>query len=542
MLEQLRSLVLTGAMTPIQAGAAIESMEGAIDLAHDAYRFAIDEEKHTPENFHKVMANPYSSDKTDNVHYPADEGTKWMINYHADDRSFQGAVDALQQHLKPDMETLENLTPNQRKQLIQEYDGVRSADALIDSNSPLPKIKSRISDLESRSDYKSTAEKKALKNYVKELSSGNSQQLMARTTLGGQIVRDYTDRQSYLTNELSQTDPKNISKVAAINSEIAKNKNDYVNKSIAFAEAHHWPTVSPIPKEDVVTLENGFNVAGNPAENAAKAYQTLSQYSKQNQMYAADQMKNPRHKVVLQTIALGGNETTQSEKIDFIAANQNRKYKELDPHTEDAITDDYLRNTINTKIPNALKVISAQNSPINATVLNEQLIGASINYAKFISEKNGEYSMKKEGTFNSVNNVSAVAQFVNKSYDVLSGANYIVNKNQVPYDDKEMSEIAQYAIDKGNEYLRENMSESAYIALQNQAPLTVTVTPTNILIAKDAAGNIAYRQPLTRDIAAAAAQEVKRKKKEQEKEIRKQYKKSVVISQLLPEEGEGNAE
>jgi hypothetical protein len=513
LLKQIKTLVLARSLTPLQGGAAIKSMSDVVDLEKDVHDMVQNVEGHTPEAFHAVMTNPIDKNKANNLNYPVDENTNWLVNYHASDRSFVDASDGIQQH-QFNVQAYENMTPNQRNEIKQQFNGVRMADGLINSNAPLPKIQARVDELKGRTDYSSLAEKKALTQYMNDLSNGNSQRLMARTTIGGRIVRDFADTQSYLNNKLTNTKPDNVDEVNSIKAEMAKNKNTYVNNSIAYAQAHHWPTVHPIPYEDVATVENGFNAAGDPAVNAANAYNTFKQYSPQNQLYFADQMKNPKQKVVMQAISLGGTRNSDRDNLDFITANQNRKYTSADPNTGNAITDDYLKNSVNVALTDSLKVIQGQNDPATAAMLNSNLVQSGMNYAHFIAQKNLQFSKKDGSTYNADNYVPDVAKYIKNAFEPMSGANYMINRKQNDIEPAQMDAIAQYAINEGNAYLRRGMSESAHIELMNRSPLTVTISPKNIVQARDVSGNIAYSAPLTSDLKARAVSEMKKLKAE----------------------------
>lgn len=514
--ENIKNLVLTHALTALQGKAQLETMSAAVDAAHDVYDLVNSARKQTAANYHTAMASPFDPDKTKNVNYPVDENTRWLTNYHLQDRTFEGVIDALYDH-NMDQEAIAKLTSHQRQEVRSVYNGIRMADGLIDSNTSLPLIKSRLEDLENHGGHEAVAERKALKRYVNDIENGNSQELMARTALGGQIVQKFTATQAFLDNKLKMTDPSNTEEIKNINAAIAKNKNNYVNESVALADAKHWPVVSPIPKTDLALVENGFSSKGDAALNATQAYKTMSQYDKRNQIYFADQVSDPKKKVVLQTIALGNQ--TDGEKIDFIAANQDRKYQELDAKTNQA-GDSYLRNQVNVVLGDAIKVISAQNHPANANILNEHLIGASVNYAKYLSEKAGRFALEKDGiisTYDSGSNIANVKRFIKAAYDPISGANYVINRKQIDLTDKQMQGVAAYAIQRGEEYLRAHMSEAQFIQLKGQAPLSATITPTNILIAKDGMGNIAFREPLTGDLVAHAEEEVAKTEKKKRK-------------------------
>jgi hypothetical protein len=518
MLEQIASLMKAGVITPHQGAAAIDSMTEATKLAHEVHQFYNDEENHTAQNFHKVMSNPLEKNKTNNLHYPVDEETKWLTNYHASDRTFQGAQDDLQNHLRPNVEDFENFTDHQRQQLKLEMDGIREADGLINHGASILKIQNRVNELEGKTSFKSIAERKYLKSYLEDSKNGNSQKIMARTTIGGQIVRDYIDKSSYLQDKLEKTDPKNTEEIANIKSEMAKNKNDYVNNSIAYGEAHHYPIIHPIPYEDVRTVENSLSALG---ANPKDALDTINQYSRQNQMYLADQLKKPQHKIIIGTIAMSNKQNSDQDKMDYIAANQPGRYKGLDLKTEDKLSNDYLRNQINTNIKDAFDIISAQNSPQDAATLSEALIGSGVNYAKYLSEKHKQFTlMEDKSIFGSVANIGPATQFIKNSYVKQSGANYIINKNQVDIEPTQMDYVAQYAIDQGNTYLLSKMSSLTVQQIKDMSPLTSTVSNTNVLMAQDMYGNIIYRAPLTSDLISRAT--IKGKELEKEK-IKERY-------------------
>ncbi len=81
------------------------------------------------------------------------------------------------------------------------------------------------------------------------------------------------------------------------------------------------------------------------------------------------------------------------------------------------------------------------------------------------------------------------------------------------------------------------MSESSFIELNSRSPLTMTVTPTNIVVARDSDGNIAFRAPLTADLIAHASQNIKKLKEETESYGRMLFRKAKELTKYLsPEE------
>jgi broad specificity polyphosphatase/5'/3'-nucleotidase SurE len=116
-----------------------------------------DEEHHTAKNYHAVMNNIYSKNKTENVNYPANETTSWMTDHYIAERTFQELQDSVYQHHLPSAEDYYNLKDHQKQQLKLEIKGVKEADALIDSGAHMYDIQQRLNELQGLESYASKA-------------------------------------------------------------------------------------------------------------------------------------------------------------------------------------------------------------------------------------------------------------------------------------------------------------------------------------------------------------------------------------------------
>lgn len=508
----IHNLVSTGAITPFQAGASLKILGKAHDNAQ-GYHDLVKDVNGTALDYHTLAASPLNSG-ADMTHAPINEDTRWLIDHHNSDLSFKGVQADIANRVIPNGEAWTKLTPTQQAQATEEVHGVQVADGMINSGMAFPDIEHTYKSLSEKGEilsYKDTATKNALGLYINDLKNGNYLKVMGRTPVGDSIMKNYISRNSAIQNAAIGAEEKNKL--------ILQNKNEMVNRAIAYGQAHHIPAeyIQPIPQADVTAVQNSFKVGQDPAT----AYNIMKSYTPQNQLYLAGAMKEPRQRAVLSVVALGAGHNTDQENIDYIAANQNRKYTELDTTSDDKIPDDNLRNQISANITDAIKLNNIQNPPDIATALNENLIGSGVRYAKYISEKNGQYSMKTDSTFGSIDNVGSVNRYINKAYGIMTGDNYIVSTSQVKLTKPQMDYVANYAVSQGTAYLRAHMSESQHIAFSERSPLTVTVTPKNNLVAKDQYGNIAFSQPLTSElISHAIAEEKKAIKLRNEREVK----------------------
>ena len=512
--KELQGMVSLGALTPIQAYGELKQYSALTDKArrHMEYlKLAGQDGEVNALDYHKATGNP--TDNTPQTGAPINGDTQWLMTHHAADMSFAGLkADTIDGRFNA--EAFDNASPAQQDEVLLQMGGVNDANAMINSGEPFPKIQKAYNDLTQKHEvlsYRDQGKRDRLAKYINELSNGNYLQVMAQTPAGDAILQNYNSRNSAIENSAMSEADKAAQHI--------RNKDSMIDNAVAYGQAHHIPDeyIQPIPAPEIAVVQNAFKVG----QDAGAALEILKSYSPRNQMYVANAMKNPREKVVMQTIALAGANMTDADSRNFIAANQDgRGYAALALTPENKATADYIKDSINVSIKDSLKVIAAQNNTQDGVTLNSALINAGMNYAKFISEKNQEFTMQQDsGFFSSVENISKTAELINRAYKPLSGANYIVNANQVKLTQREMDNIAQVAIDEAKDYVRSNVSPANFAALESQTSLTVSVTPTNMIQVKDSTDKIWYSEPMTSDTSTYAAHKIYKKRQEMETEL-----------------------
>ena len=542
MVGSLRGLIDVGAMTPLQANSQLKSMQDVVQLAQDHYEYmkmGMSGGDVNAKDYHTLVSSPLNNEPAP-ANSPTNQDTAWLTNYHNQDKTFTGLMASITNRQMNPI-AFDNATPDQRQEALMTMQGVREADGMINSGEPFPSINKKYKDLTQEHvnlSYKDKGLRSGLASYINDLKNGNYLQAIARTPGGNAIMQNYTMKDTAIRNSPIDTDKKEEF--------IKQNKDEMINAAVSYGEGHHIPHeyIQPIPAAEVAQVQNSFKFNQDPSV----AIKIMNSYSDQNKLYVANSVKDPRQRVTLQTIALGGKNITEQEGIDFVAAQQDgRNYKEIDQAT-DKISDNKLKNDINTNISGATKIIMAQNDANDATIMNGALIQAGVRYAKYLSEKKGQFSLKDGSVWGVPENVTDVVRFINKSYDPMTGSNYIVNKRQVPYTKPEMDNIAQYAVDKAQEYISKTFDATSAESLNNTIDLQVSINSKNILQTKDASGNVYYSTPLTNNFVEHATRENKatrvRKARAEVESMKRQTVTGSIASRVLGriQVGDENAE
>ena len=531
MVSNLHSLVSIGALTPHEAGSSIKDMQAVVTDSHDMLEYMQYAQSGGEVNAkqYQTLASSPLSNMPANPGSPVNENTAWLVEQHNSDRTFQGLKAAIANNkLLP--QAFAAATATQRQEALLMMQGAREADGMINSGEPFPAMEKEFAALNESHrvlSYRETGRRDRLASYLNDMKSGNYLSAITKTPMGNGMMQNFN-----MKNEAINNSPITDEQKAQ---QLQQNKNNLVDAAISYGEGHHMPEqyVQPIPAQDVAVMQNAFKLGQDPAA----AVQVLRSYSPQNQLYAANALKDPKQRVTMQTVALAGTHITDQEAQDFIAAQQDgRSRKEIDFASQKEVGDDTLINAVNTNIIDATKVINSQYDSATASVLNRNLVEAGMNYAKYISEKKGQFSVKDNSTWDSSKNVKDSAALINRAYAPMTGANYIVNKNQVDITQPEMDNVAQWAINQGNNYLKKHVSEADYIGIRDRGDLTVSVTPKGTLQAKDVYGNVYFSTIFTSNLAAHAAVEVKKENNRIEAENASQYLAPIgIYNQYSPE-------
>jgi hypothetical protein len=516
MVSSLHGLVSTGAITPLQAGNSIKTMSDVADVAHDHYQM-YGNANATAKDFHTVTSNPLNGDQAASPTAPVNEATAWRVDYYNGDKTFQGVKSSINNRMLPNPEAFDSLSGHQRQEAMLLMQGGRIADGMINSGEEFPAIQAeykRLSDKNTTLSYREEGTKNALGRYVDELKNGNYLNVIGKTSVGNGIMQDYVARDAAIRNS-PLDDAQKLS-------QITQNQDRMVNAAVAYGHAHNIPGqyIQPVPQADVSVVQDAFTLGNNPAN----VLSTLGKYSKQNQGYLAQAMKDPNQKMVVQALSNAPSTIAPQDQLDFIAANQkgrNWASKEIDIDKDR--TDKKLASRILTTLAPAMRMVAQNYDYENAQVLQKSMLDTSMNYAKYIAQKDNNIEMKENKGFN-VNIFSDAQwkQYADKAASVYtgsfpqqSGTNWVVNPQQLSQkmSNSELDTLAQHITNQGYDYLNKGRRGSEIQAANSRNRLRMIITPTNDVQAIDENGSVYYTTPLTSNLVDHARTENAKRQK-----------------------------
>lgn len=509
MLNNLRNLVATGALTPEQAGTEVKAMSAVTDGASRLHQWTGDSDM-TAQDYHTANASPLNDNKSD-PGAPIEGNTKWLVDYYSGDKSMQGVLADINKRMMPSPEAIMSLTPAQNAQALETMHGAMVADGLINSAQPFPAIEKAYQQLNERGrtlSYQEQGTRNALGTYIKDLKNGDYLSVMSETPAGNAVMERFNQRNAAIQN-LSVSDDRKSQLMM-------QNQNSMVNDSVAYGQAHHIPAeyIQPIPASDVAIVKNAFNLGSDPATLLT----TLGKYSKQNQAYVAQAMKDPKQAMVVQAVSLANN-TSNQDKVDFIAANQTGRVY-LNKDFKGAIHDNTLMNQIAANLSPQMRLLQANHDTQDAPTLQNAMLDNTLNYSKFLAQKNNDMTMANWKDY-----VSKASTIYNDAYQQRSGTNWIVNDSQLPANlsDGQLDTLAAYAVDEGNNYLKNGRSDSEYQQQNSKNPLKMIITGSGDVQAVDGSGRVAFTSPFSTNMMALA----EKRKKERDLERQKQVKENM---------------
>lgn len=531
MVGSLHSLVSIGAMTPEQAATSFNTMRHVVGDVERMYRAGYDEMN--AQDYHTITSNPLNRG-ADNTNAPINQSTKWLVDYHNNDRSFQGVLADISQRKLPDPETFVSLTPSQQEHAIMEINGVRVADGMINSGESFPSIEKAYQTLSQKGrvlNYQNQATRNALGNYIEDLKNGNYLSIIGQTPAGNEIMRNFVTNDTAIRNSPIDDAKKNQM--------ILQNKNNMVNAAVSYADGHHIPSeyVQPIPQAEIANVENAFNLGQKPEIVLA----TLGQYTKQNQMYVANAMKNPDQRMIVQAVALLPNTIKPSDKLDFIAANQiGRTY--VNKEIEGSTNDKTMMNRIYSNLAPSMRILGQNYDFEQAQKLQNSMLTTTLKYAKYLAQKDNNIEMKS-GYLSGTSwrkYVDDASKIYASSFQQKSGTNWIVNPQQLPapLTDSELDTLADHVTYEGYKYLKEGRKDFEYESAISRNPLKMIISPTNYVQAVDGNGKVYYSMPFTTNILPYAKESKKIREKERKAILSKEFERSVKqqLNVRLPED------
>lgn len=505
-MQQLKGLVASRTITPLEAANSLQDLHGAVDMAAEHLEL-YGKENVSARDYHTIKSNPLETNPTEHRGAPVDEGTQWMIDHHNADFSVQGIISGLYEHKLPPMNQYDALKPQDRLHVRQIVHGIREGDGYINSEAPIPQLQSVFEDL-NRKDQALSWRQQGLRNrlgvYLERLKSRDYLEAISSAPAGGHILLNYHERQAALQNApISEEQRNNF---------LLQNKNDMAKSAIAYGFARHFPTdlIQPIDKSDILNMEAGFSVNGDPRQ----VLNVVNSYDTQMKPWVAQALKDPKQRVIVNTVALGGN-IAPSDKIDLIAANQTgRDYSVVNESLTKGMSDHNIGTLLQTKLEDTFKVIGSTHNAQDAQVLKNEVVNAGLNYAKFLATKNNDYVFPDWAKY-----TDKVAEVISAAYPKLSNSNYVVNGNLVKeYNQYHTDALALYAVTQGEQYLQRGQDRSWIGRAFDVNPLRMEIRQDGHVSAVDSYGTVYWSAPMSPKLVADAIL-FSNKKKEEAKQL-----------------------
>lgn len=534
MISSLHGLVSIGAITPEQAGSGIKTMSDVVGIAQQHFEM-YGNPNTTAKDYHTVTANPLSQN-SNNPNAPINQSTGWMIDYYNSDRTFQGVKADISKRMLPNPEVFDSLQPAQRQEAIMMMQGTQIADGVINSGEPYPAIEKLYQQLSAKGrvlSYKDQATRNAIGTYLEDLKSGNYLSVIGQTPAGNRLMQDFVQRDTAIKNSPIDDVQKN--------QQLLQNKNQMVNSAVSYADGHHIPKeyVQPIPQADVAAMENGFTLGKDPSV----VLQTIGQYTKQNQGYLAQALKNPEHNMVVQGVALSGNDIKPQDKLDFIAANQTgRGY--LNKDIQDNAKDQQLMTRIYSNLSGQMRVVQQNYDPERAQTMQNAMLSSTLKYAKYLAQKDNNIgATDKSGLIGDASwkkYVDQASKIYSNAFQQMSGTNWMVNPNQLPtkMSEGELDILADHVTNEGYKYLKAGRGSAEYESAIGRNPLKMVISPTNDVQAVDGNGKVYFSMPFTSNTIPFAQESKKAREVERKKLINESIERGVKqqLNVRLPED------
>lgn len=508
MISSLHGLVTTGAITPSQAGSSIKSMSDLVSGAEDMHRL-YGNPNATAKDIHSATANPLTNGSSAAVGSPVNESTAWGIDYYNGDKSLQGVMSSLNNDMLPNPESFLSLTPHQRQEVMLQAQGHKIAKGLINSNEGFPAIENHYKSLSEKNRILSNEEKgfkNGLGRYIDGLKNGEFLDVMGRTAAGNTIMNDYNARNSAINTTYAYS-PEGKQQA------LMENQDRMVNGMVALGHATHTPSeyIQPIPKTDVATAQSGFQAGSNPVN----VLNVIGKYSKQNQGYLANSMKDPEQRMIVLGASLSGTNVATQDKLDFITANQSgmpesqKSSRDLSKEIDGATTDKTLMTRIYSNLKEPIGFVNHNYDQNQAIALQDAMLKTTLKTAHYLAQKNGDLGMTGDWK----KYVDQASKFYTSSLQQKSGTNWVVNPNQMehPLSNPELDIIADYAIANGNDYLHNSLGAERYNQMRGRGALKMIMTPTNDVQAVTPQGEVAFSIPYTTNLVHHAKEEMRKR-------------------------------
>lgn len=458
------------------------------DLTQDSNATAVD--------YHQATYSPISSPTPDNASAPADENTLW----HAQDKVTDVAARGLEDKVTSPGVTLTKaeggaaarLPPGKFESFFQQLQGTKSAYANTTSNGPWAGFVNRFQTL-SKQGTLSTPEKSEMnyyKKYFANLQNGSYLDLIQKTPLGAQVVKDNAVNQTAVEN-MKFDEPQDKADW------MQHSYNQFITQMESIGHGMGMPTQlnQPVPQDTMVPVKGMFNLNGDQNAGISK----LSYLTDQNRALVVRGLKDPQQQAVV-TMLNGMIDNADPETMHtYVQGNQ--------------LGRNYPKSTDKDASPNAIRASIVGNPDLapelqywgmqdNGADLMREIPKSMVNYVSHAGNSLGDPNLTHKDAY-----IDNITKAVKAGTDVSQGSYYVFDNNKLGLNPIYQDTLANYAIEEAHqEILKHGVSETDYQIAIDKNPLVVTNSPDNRIIVKDINGQKVWERPYTSDMVAHAAQ------------------------------------
>lgn len=463
--QSLAGQVRSGILTAVEAANLHKQLE------HEVDRAAIILEGYKNENLtashvnalHAASPNPQPFS---NANLPMTHDTMFHADSHLTHLSTQDIKSkwATGEYVPPQQLAGVKTTESLQSLLVYKA-GAAQASGDIFSGVSWPELKKRL-DVLKKSDRLSTEQsgyKDRLNNYIVGIENGNQySNYISQTPAGSRAYLDFSNQNAVIAKHAYFGDEASVEKQR--HDAYIENLNGLVSKIDSVGIGADVPDQyrNPIPAQYVQPVVDAFKAGANPAQ----AINNIAIFNPKNRASLANSIPNPRQALtVYETGQLLSKGADQGFLSDFWHSQQDSMPTDAKRSTSGSVRSQFLelndkqgksintiRDTVNSKMAKINQYFSSQ---ANNRVLLNASTEKAVRYVQYMAEKNGDATLSHMDDY-----VDTYVNNMQKSYDVATSYNYMLDRNIIPIDDAQMGLLSKHAINSVETKLHEYMNDA----------------------------------------------------------------------------------
>lgn len=497
-----------GAITPTQFGSIRQSNFDLYSRTEELHKLAGNPENHSAAGYHAATNSPFNS-SNQNTSYPAEGHTQWMAGHLNFDRSFSGQMTALYNDEPLNWGVIAQGNEHEYNDFKMQWMGVNQIKSSVHAGVAFSEIETHIKALEAKP--KLSPIETGQVNYWRSLKANVQNddgylKLMSQTTLGGQTIQEYNQRQVAIQDSALTPNQKFQAQ--------RDNDNDFIGRMVSLGRdaQHADPSmVQPIPAATVNTVRSAF-VKNAPVANALAAIEYVKP---EYRAYIANTMEKPNQVVSVLLAGVTSGKADPGFQAQLLEANQTRDYSGLLKTGKDETQDRNIWQDISFD-SRVIEVNTYLSKLPGGIDIQDGFKQSAVNYVLYRAAKEGDININGKAQY--------IQDFISntaKGFDIQQGAHYYFNNANLNLRQADLDVLADYAVSSAYKAIHEGQSEEQFQAYMDINQLHATNTPDGRIVVIDKMGHAAvtldgheaFDQPYTSNMLDYAHNEIRQTKK-----------------------------